>query len=182
MKDPLTPISDILRMARRCDLRREHIPMEYVPGLPLLAVRNGELCLIVPYLRYRTTGKVDETLVFPVRYTAVWTVPEGILVEFRDLRYDPAFSKVDFGKACGKFRHEAVRDLDSAAYSALRGRAVADLDRLALSLLGKEEWSGADEARLRQTLSRLLEPSLRGMYHRIDPDFCNKYYSDNGAD
>ncbi|MDE7159263.1 MAG: hypothetical protein K2O24_00245 [Muribaculaceae bacterium] len=177
MKYDSSMVMEAVDEAKKSTLRRQHIPMEYVPGLPMLSVRGGELCMILPWLRYRATGKVDGTLVFPVRYITVCTLPERMLVEFRDLAYDPHFAGLDFGRACGTFRHEAVKDLDRKAYMSLRENALTLMGRLASAQISDSTWGDTDEKALRESLSRLIEPSLSGIYRHLEPDFYNKYLS-----
>lgn len=42
------------------------IPMGYVPGMPIIAILNDQLVAKVPFLRYKATGEIDRTLVFPI--------------------------------------------------------------------------------------------------------------------
>ena len=35
------------------------IPMGYVPGYPVLTIRNEQLIVAVPFLRYKQTGEID---------------------------------------------------------------------------------------------------------------------------
>jgi len=37
------------------------IPLGYVPGLPILTIRNESLIIRIPYLKYKVTGEVDRT-------------------------------------------------------------------------------------------------------------------------
>ena len=63
---------------------RTLIPMGYVPGIPMLTIKNDCLIAIVPFLRYKTTGEKDRTLVFPIRYVLEYSLPELTLVKFAD--------------------------------------------------------------------------------------------------
>lgn len=56
------------------------IPMGYNPGIPALSVRAGNLCIEVPYLRYKVTGEKDRTLVYPVRFVTTYLVPEFTMI------------------------------------------------------------------------------------------------------
>ena len=82
------------------------IPLEYVYGLPVFTVRNSRLCMIIPFLKYKVTGQVDKTLVYPIRYTITVLLPEGRVVGYEDLTCNSAYGKVDFTKPVGFFRHE----------------------------------------------------------------------------
>lgn len=147
----------------------------YVYGYPILQIRNGSLCLKVPFLRYKVTGVPDKTLVFPIRYTISMELPEERYVDFTDLAYDNRFSEVDFNKAIGLFRHEAVKDLNKKQYEEKRSELFSIYDKLALSLLGEGEFTAEDDKRYRQLLRMLTEPSLLPIYKVLDKDFYEKY-------
>ena len=74
------------------------MPMGYVEGLPILQIRNGNLCLLIPFLRYQITGEVDKTLVYPIRFAVTVLLPEGKVMGYQDLKIHPQFAKVDFTK------------------------------------------------------------------------------------
>ena len=48
------------------------MPLGYVAGYPILQDVNGELCIIVPFLKYKITGKPDKTAVYPIKYTVTF--------------------------------------------------------------------------------------------------------------
>ena len=54
------------------------MPLGYVPGLPILQIRNDQLCLMIPYLRYKVTGVADKTQVYPIRFALTLVLPEKI--------------------------------------------------------------------------------------------------------
>ena len=101
---------------------RALMPMGYVADLPLLTVKNDCLVAVVPFLRYKTTGVKDHTLVFPVRYVLEYRLPELSITGFRDLALDPVLGSTDFHRAAGFFRHEAVQHLNREQYAELRNR------------------------------------------------------------
>lgn len=37
------------------------MPMGYVPNLPILCILNGNLCMKIPFLKYKVTGEIDKT-------------------------------------------------------------------------------------------------------------------------
>ncbi len=152
-----------------------NLPMGYNAGLPVLQVRNGSLCLLIPYLKYKVTGKVDETLVYPIRYTVTLELPEKRPVEFKNLELDKQFSKVDFTKAVGFFRHESVKSLTKAEYTKKRKELLGMYDKLSDSLLNGTEFTEDDENKMRELLTMLLEPSLVRVYKILDKDFYNKF-------
>lgn len=152
------------------------IPMGYTPGIPILSVKLDNLCLIVPFLRYKITGDKDKTLVFPIRFVAEYLIPEGEMVKFEDLAYSPLAKKLDFNKACGLFRHKAIENLSKQEYEVLRKNTLESLDKIADVLLEGTTYSKADHELLCLQLQTIVEPSLRNFYKLLSPDFYNKYF------
>ena len=171
-------VSTLINDIRKREEIRLLMPMGYVPGVPMLSVINDRLVAIVPYLRYKVTGVEDETLVFPIRYTVTYSLPDMAFVNFSDLMFDKRFSDVEFNMSIGKFRHQAVKSLDKNAYQALRTETLYSLDKLADMLLFDSPYSSTDDITLQQQLQRIVEPSLRKFYSVIEPDFYNKYLKD----
>lgn len=151
------------------------MPMTYVTGLPILQILNDQLCLCVPFLQYRPTGHVDQTLVYPIRYTVTVSVPEFKPLAFMDLSIDPRFSEVDFSKPVGTFRHEAVKHLNKKEYDALRSRLLQQYDKVIRALLLGESYDESDEETMRQLMMQLTEPGLYPIYRALDEDFYHKY-------
>ena len=154
------------------------IPMSYVPGLPILSLLNDNLCIKIPYLKYKVTGEVDKTLVFPIKYIVTITIPEGIIVEFKDMDYDPAFAHIEFNKPIGIFRHEALKNIDKTAYRKLRNELYEEYDKIINHLSILTAYTAEDEMKFKKLLNVLLEPSLRPFYKAIDKDFAKKYIID----
>ena len=151
------------------------VELGYSAGLPVLQIRNETLCLLVPYLKYKITGEVDKTLVYPVKYAVTVGLPEQKPIEFKDLAYDPVFARVDFSRPVGIFRHESIRHLRRDEYFALKGELFALYDKTANMLLYGDPYRESDEARMRELLKLLLEPSLLPVYQALDGDFYGKY-------
>ena len=149
--------------------------MEYVTGLPILQIRNGNLCLLVPFLKYKVTGEVDKTLVYPIRYTVTVGLPGAAPAEFRDLTYDALFERVDFEKAIGTFRHESVKQYTKDEYFALKDELFSLCDKTANMLLYGDECRAEDDDRMRELFQILIEPSLLPIYKVLDRDFYHKY-------
>lgn len=154
---------------------RALIPMGYVPGIPMLTIKNDCLIAIVPFLRYKTTGEKDRTLVFPIRYVLEYSLPELTLVKFADLAVESNFSEVNFKKAIGFFRHEAIKNLDKNAYQELRQKTLSQFDKLCDMLINDKPYTENDEQELKKCLNLIVEPSLYGFYKTINIDFFNKY-------
>ena len=149
--------------------------MGYVPGLPLMQIRREQLCLLVPFLRYQLTGRADQTLVYPIRYTVTLTLPEKKPVAFSDLRFDSRFEAVQMEEPVGLFRHRAIRHLSRSQYRDMRHALLKEYDKVANTLLYSASYSFKDEQKMRTLLQQLLEPSLLPMYRVLDDSFCQKY-------
>lgn len=158
------------------------IPMGYTPGIPTLAIKQDNLCLVVPFVRYKITGEKDKTLVFPIRYVAEYILPECVLVKFEDLAYSPLSGKVDFEKPCGLFRHKAIENLSKAEYNNLRNSTLESFDKVTDVLLDGKPYSVADLELMKSQLQRIVEPSLWSFYRILSPDFYTKYFTANGKD
>ena len=146
------------------------IPMGYTPGIPMLSVKQDNLCLVVPFLRYKITGEKDKTLVFPIRYVVEYLIPDGVMAE-----------KVDFNKACGLFRHKAIQNLSKQEYESLRTQTLESLDKIADVLLNGTTYSKMEHELLCSQLQTIVEPSLWNFYKLLAPEFYNKYFA-NGKD
>lgn len=151
------------------------IPMGYSSGFPILQIKNGSLCVTVPYLKYRTTGEVDKTLVFPIRYGISLELLTEKVIGFEDYEYKSSFVNIDFDKPVGYFRHDAVKQYNKTQYKQLRRELMGEYDKVANVLLGNAAYNIADEKRMAELLQLLAEPSLLPFYRVIDADFYNKY-------
>ena len=158
-------------------LSHSTISLGYTPGLPMAANLNGTPCLVVPFLKYQMTGKVDATQVFAPRYVAIVEVKHGTVVGFSDLTFDKRFGKVDFNKPVGLFRHAAIHHLNKKEYDNLRNKLYDMLDTLCLSMEKKGEFDEMDTQRLSKLFVMLLEPSVKPFYHAIDKTFFESYIS-----
>lgn len=153
-----------------------NMAMGYVAGLPILHIRNQELCMTIPFLKYRVTGFVDKTQVYPIRYTVTMVLPERQFVEFKNLAYQPGFGESDFTKPVGLFRHEAVKNLTKQEYMQAREELMGLYDKVIGVLLYDEDYNAQDEKRMRQLMQMMIEPSLLPAYKALDEDFYNKYF------
>ena len=151
------------------------IPMGYTVGFPILQIKNGSLCVTFPYLRYQTTGEVDKTLVFPIRYGISLELPTEKIICFEKYEYRDEFCEIDFDKPVGYFRHDAIKQYNKMQYNDLYQELMKEYDKLINALLGNGAYSPSDEKRMAELLQILVEPSLLPMYGAIDLDFYNKY-------
>ena len=152
------------------------IPMGYVPNLPIITSSNGVLCMCVPFMKYKVTGVVDQTLVFPLQYVFTVTIPNGAVVNFEDLAYNKVFTNVDFNKPVGTFRHDAVKHLNKAEYAALRSKLFAEYDKLIDFLANNAEYTESDKQEFITLLNQVLEPSLKPFYHALDKSFAKRFF------
>lgn len=151
------------------------MPMGYVEGLPILQIRNGNLCLLIPFLRYQITGEVDKTLVYPIRFAVTVLLPEGKVMGYQDLKIHPQFAKVDFTKPVGLFRHEAIKGFTKSEYAKKREELLGMYDKVANALLYGGEYTEEDEEAMRKLLQIMVEPSQLPIYKALDEDFYEKY-------
>lgn len=160
---------------KKSNFVRQNIPIGYVPGLPVLAIQNGYLCMIIPFLKYFVTGEIDNTFVYPIKYLVTVNLPEGNVVRFEDVAYDKAFAHVTFNEPIGKFRHDAVKNLDKEAYLSLKSLLYEEYDKIIAHLIDGKSYSSQDGARFTKLFRQILEPSLQPFYFAIDNNFANKY-------
>lgn len=144
-------------------------------GLPVLRVLNGRLCMTVPYLKYKKTGKPDGTLVYPIMYTVTLALPDLAPVSFEDMRYSAAFRLVDFTKPIGTFRHDAIKQYSREQYFALKDELLGLYGKTVDMLLFDAPYAPEDDRRMGELLRLLMEPCLKPIYKALDPDFYNKY-------
>lgn len=156
-------------------LAHSTIPLGYTPGLPTVSSLGGEPCLIIPFLKYQMTGKIDATNVFPPRFLVTVTTRQAIVVGFSDLSYDSRFNKVDFNKPIGTFRHAAIHHLNKKEYNEMREKCYDLLDTLCESLDKKADFDEMDAQRLSKLFSIILEPSVKPFYHAINRSFYETY-------
>ncbi len=151
------------------------MPLGYCPGLPTVQIKNDNVCVVIPYLRYKVTGVVDKTLVFPIRYVVCVKYPEGNVVQYSDLSVTSSCKKLDFTKPVGLFRHDSIKNLTKDTYNQKRKELMSLYDKLLSSLVNKTEFTTENENSMRTLLKLLVEPSLLPLYKAIDLQFYNKY-------
>lgn len=151
------------------------IPLEYKSGIPVLKIVNSKLCLVLPFLRYKITGEVDKTQVFPIKYAVTVSLPDMKFVGFEDFAYDSNFGDVDFSEPVGLFRHESIKQFTKQEYAAKREELYSLYEKIIASLLFGNEFTENDDAQFSSLMHILLEPSLKPFYKLIDCDFYNKY-------
>lgn len=151
------------------------MPIEYRAGLPILKIVNNQLCVVIPFLKYKITGEVDKTQVFPVMYTITASLPTGKIVGFEDLRFNPEFAGTDFSTPVGLFRHDSIKQLTKQEYVQKRALLFEMYEKIIASILYGEEYTESDDNAFSELLNMLLEPSLKPYYKLIDNDFYTKY-------
>ncbi|MGN0551029.1 MAG: hypothetical protein ACI4I4_04210 [Acutalibacteraceae bacterium] len=152
------------------------LPLGYVNGYPIIQIRNDRLCMLIPYLKFKTTGEVDKTLVYPIRYTATLSLPDKKFIGFEDLAFNPAFRKIDFNKAIGFFRHDSIKQYSKPEYREKRAELLSMYDKAEGAILYGEEYTDDDFESFRELLNIMLEPSLKPIYKALDADFYNTYF------
>lgn len=176
MKNRFSTEALIKKLKTNAFILNSSMPMGYVPNLPILCILNGNLCMKIPFLKYKVTGEIDKTFVYPTRYVATVLVPEEQVVAFEDLSLQRTFTNVSFSDPIGTFRHDAIKDYDKKAYDNLRSTLYKEYDKIVDSLVnGGNGYSANDEIQFRKLFNTIIEPSLRPFYKAIDKDFAKKY-------
>lgn len=151
------------------------MPLGYKPALPVLKILNSKLCLVIPFVRYKITGEVDKTQVFPIKYTVTVLLPEAKPIAFEDFTYKPEFKDVSFGEPIGLFRHDSIKQFSKYEYAQKREELFGMYEKIIASLIYGENYTQEDDAEFSKLLNIMLEPSLKPFYEAIDSDFYNKY-------
>lgn len=151
------------------------IPLGYVSNIPVLKEVNGKFCLIIPYLRYKPTGNIDKTLVFPAKYTLTISLPHGKIVGLNDFSYDSRFKRVDFTKPIGLFRHDAVKQFSKNEFNEKRDELYKAYGEIVSAKLEGAPVPEGAEKTFSELIRIILEPSLYPIYKAIDEEFYNKY-------
>ena len=160
-------------------IQYSNFELGYVPGLPILSIMNGNLCMKVPYIKYKITGEVDRTYVYPTRYVVTISLPEGTIAGLEDLSYNKAFAHIEFNTPVGLFRHDAIKNLEKKAYTSLRSALFLEYDKIVKHLAHGQPYKAEDESHFKALLNVILEPSLIPFYTAIDADFVNRYVVNN---
>ena len=156
-------------------IQHSNISMGYVPGLPIISILNGNLCMKVPYLKYKVTGEVDKTFVYPIKFIVTISIPEETVIGIEDLSFNESFADVEFNNPIGLFRHDAIKNLNKEAYSNLRKALYVEYDKIVSYLTDRGAYTLTDESHFKSLFNVILEPSLYPFYRAIDTDFTNKY-------
>jgi hypothetical protein len=149
------------------------MPIGYVAGLPIISKKGDKVLLKVPFLKYKVTGVVDKTLVFPVKYVLTYSLPDMKPVGFEDLEYNSAFRKLEFDKPIGYFRHEAIKSWSKKTYKAKKEELMGLYDKLATALV--ENGAFSEEESFKALLKTVIEPSVMPIYKALDGKFYDKY-------
>ena len=155
--------------------RNTEIPLGYVDGLPIITVKNKIPCLIIPFLKYKITGVVDKTLVFPVKYCITVSLNDGKIIGYTNLSFDEKFKKIDFEKPVGFFRHDAVKNYSKIEYKEKKKELYGMYNKIISSMLNGEACDIFDVEDFTQLLNIIIEPSLKPIYEALDKEFYDKY-------
>lgn len=151
------------------------MPMGYAEGFPILRQRNGELLLMIPFLRFQVTGKVDRTLVYPIRFVITVRARDGKIVGYQDLTADGRFGKVDFDQPIGLFRHEAIRSWDKQTYRDNKQLLYRLYDRVCTAMAQGRPVTREEQEPLRSLLRQMVEPCQLPIYRALDGTFYDTY-------
>lgn len=174
--DTKISVKSVLRQLHRNEFVRGcRMPMEYTYGYPILQIKNDRLCLVVPYLKYKTTGEPDKTYVYPIRYVITVVLPEVLPIEYKNLEYELRFGKIDYKTPIGLFRHEAIKHLNKKEYESAREELYDCYDKVIAAILFDQEYNVEEEERMSTLLQMMVEPCQLPIYKVLDEDFYNKY-------
>lgn len=153
------------------------IPSKMGMGLPTVSIRNETVCVNIPFFAERF-AQDDQTLIYPFSYvvTALWG--SGRIVGFFHTPYSGAFETIQVDRPVGTFRHDAIKHLDKAGYTAHKDALYAGYDTLIRALTSDAPYSEEDSRAFIQLLNLLLEPSLKQFYRIMDADFCNRFFEE----
>ena len=174
-KDKKYCISKLLKTIKSRDEVRLLLPLGYIPGMPIISIKNEQLVAMIPFLRYKKTGEKDRTLVYPIKYVLEYLIPEEKLVVFKDLSLDNNFANINFNQSIGFFRHDAIKSLDKEAYDSLRNEVLNQYDSIVNFLITGTGHEFIDERKFKNSLQMIIEPFLTYSYAKLDIDFYNKY-------
>lgn len=148
------------------------VPMEMSSGWPSVSIKNGRVCITIPYFK-TAPGESGQIFLFPLSYSVTLTWPEGNIVSFLRHSFDKEYKGIDFSKPVGTFKHEAIKALDKAAYILAKESCFAFYDELIECIIEQKDFTHQDEMSV--LLGQLMEPSLLPMYQKIAPQFFGAY-------
>ena len=94
---------------------------------------------------------------------------------YEDLSVNAVFSKIDFEKPIGYFRHESIKNFTKQEYKAKKEELYAMYDKIINALLNNARYTEADNDAFKTLLNIMIEPSLKPMYTALDEEFYKKY-------
>ena len=163
-------INEIISEVKKSNVMRS-MPLGYSCGYPVIIVKQSRVCAVLPFLRYKVTGFVDKTEVYPVCFLVTYAIKDGVITAFEDLTENPVFENVDFGTPVGFFRHDSIKNLSKGEYKEKQAQLYSYYDSFIASLINKEEYPAEQLKEFRGLLSTLLEPSLKPFYEALYPSF-----------
>lgn len=169
-------VNELIKKVRISNFLQECLlPMGYAEGYPMVRVCKGEGYVIIPFLRYKATGKVDKTLVYPIRAAITVRARDGKIVGYQDLTADARFAKVDFEKPIGLFRHESIRSWNKKTFMENKSKLYGMYDNLLAAIAEGKDQSEADCKEMAQLLQTMVEPCQLPIYRALDQNFYNRY-------
>ncbi|MBQ4630383.1 MAG: hypothetical protein IJB70_05315 [Clostridia bacterium] len=169
-------IAEILKELKTSAFMRScYIPMGYSAGFPIVHKLNSNVCITIPYLKYKITGEVDKTLVYPVKYAVTISLPKKNVVKYEDLSIHPSFKRVEFDKPVGFFRHDAIKEYNKARYESEKEKLFELYNAIIECELNSKPCNKDDENKFKELLGILVEPSIKVIYKVLDGEFYNKY-------
>lgn len=169
-------VNELIKKVRTGNFLQECLlPMGYAEGYPIVRQCKGEGYLVIPFLRYQLTGKVDKTLVYPIRAAITVRARDGKIVGYQDLTADCRFTKVDFNKPIGLFRHESIRSWNKQMFLENKKKLFELYDSLLAAIAEGKPQSAEESEQMAQLLQTMVEPCQLPIYQALDGKFYECY-------
>lgn len=167
-------ISQFITKLNSSEVKRGLIPTEMSAGWPGVTIKNGNLCITIPYFK-ETLGINKDYVVYPISYsiTAIW--PQGTIVDFTRYSFSKDFKDIDFSTPLGTAKHKSIETMTKSEYLNSIDILYSYYDELISCINNKKPFP--NEKNMQNLLTKLMHPSLLPMYNRMCPKFFG-YYCD----
>jgi hypothetical protein len=107
--------------------------------------------------------------------------PQGVVVEYVNLRFRNPHADMPWEGQVGTFPHEAVAHLKKSEYLQKRSELLTLYDEMLVKLAQREAFAPEWEARFKELLRLLIEPPLEPYYRALAPKFFS-HFLDGGEE
>lgn len=162
----------LLEEVSRGEARRMLVPAEMSVGWPSISIKQQNICVLVPFYLARRAQE-GRTLLYPISYSMLLLLENGIVVNFTRHSYTKGFEDVDYAKPVGTFPHPSVEGMDRESYARARDTLFGYYDGLIDAIRQKKAFDELEA--MRALFTRMMEPPMLPMYERIAPKFFQTY-------